>query len=51
MWIAKDDVFERKNAKLRQFEIIELFDDVLSALQIEHGDALMVINALWEQIY
>ena len=36
----------RKNAKLRQFEIIELYDNVVLAFQIEPGGALMVINAL-----
>ena len=35
-----------KSAKLRQFEIIALYDDVVLALQIEPGGALMVINAL-----
>ena len=35
-----------KNAKIRQFEIIELYDDVVLPLQIEFGSALMMINAL-----
>jgi hypothetical protein len=51
MWIAKDDVFEMKNAKIRQFEIIELYDDVVLPLQIEFGSALMMINALLVFIY
>ena len=35
-----------KNAKIRQFEIIELYDDVVLPLQIEFGSTLMMINTL-----
>ena len=40
-----------KNAKIRQFEIIEMYDDVVLPLQIEFGSALMMINALLVFIY